>query len=408
MDYEKMTNADAARNAKIVADNMNEWRSLGSFPMPTPDKDNPNILIAGRWLERGGTSWIISTAGTGKTTFATQLAICAAEGREFLGLKPCGKFNILVIQSEDSDDRVGIDREDILAYLTAEHPEIDWSEAVNLRVHFAGYDGKVGAAFINELDADIKKSNPRPDIIIINPLYDRVGADTSKGEIVTAFLAGGMINGVTSIGLRAVARKYGIGVIVFAHTGKPPQAQELKQWLTSDMPEYQVCGSSVITNFGRSFITMMKIPSQDGYFLFTAGKNGDGLGWRQSNGDYTRRHFAAWGDGVSSCGHGRAHYWRDVTEDEQVELEREVLGIKPDEPSKRDHDNGTDKNAEYLAELIRNGINAGAKPYTNDTIRKWAEKWWTKNVARKAVKKFEDVSEKRFHIGKENGVYVLL
>lgn len=80
------------------------------------------------------------------------------------------------------------------------------------------------------------------------------------------------------------------------------------------MPEYQSCGSSEITNWGRSFITMMKVPKVSGIVTLTAGKNGGALGWPEVAG--LPRLFLAHGLETSVSGSGKAHYWRKPDENE--------------------------------------------------------------------------------------------
>lgn len=102
--------------------------SLDQFPEFLPEDENDDVLVRGRWLERGGAAFIVSTAGTGKSIHSIQTALCWSEGIAFAGLRPRKKLNVWLFQSEDSPTRVTIDREDIVAELTETHPEVKWRE----------------------------------------------------------------------------------------------------------------------------------------------------------------------------------------------------------------------------------------------------------------------------------------
>jgi len=295
--------------------------ALSDFPAVIPEDQDRSILVRGRWLERGCGSFLISTAGTGKSIWATQFALSAFHGVEFSGLHPNGKFRSWIIQTEDSDTRIAIDRDDLLKKLQADRPDLDWQEALR-GTKFLEFPGCTGARFIEALENELyqqtlaffgdgTKEEP-PDCIILNPLFGFIGGDIIRDA--GAFFRGGRIGGVETVGLQTVLKQYRVASLIVHHTGKPPTSKELKDWLTSPMPEYQSCGSSEITNWGRSFITMMKVPKVSGIVTLTAGKNGGALGWPEVAG--LPRMFLAHGLETSVSGSGKAHYWRKPDDDE--------------------------------------------------------------------------------------------
>ena len=296
-----------------------ELISIDDFPDYVPEEINRNILIKGRWLERGGSAWWISTAGTGKSIASIQLAFYMTAGLPFAGLTPNtidGKgLKFWIIQSEDSPSRITIDREDITAELTELYPDVDWRE-VRKAVKFLKIGGKTGAAFLTKL-AEIlgiaKARNELPDIIIINPFLAYIGGPVTDGSYVTPFLRGGEINGEKTNGLQYILETYNIAAIIFHHTPKPPAENEIEKWMKATFPEYQGAGSSDITNWGRSFITMMRVKGETGIVCLTAGKNGGELGWENIDG--ATRRYMAWSSGKGISGKVR-HAWRDLTAEE--------------------------------------------------------------------------------------------
>jgi len=292
-------------------------RTLADFPPYRREEDNPNILIKGRWLERGGSAFWISTAGTGKSIASIQLAMTMSEGKPFAGLKPNKPLKFWIIQSEDSGDRVAIDREGIVEELSETMPEIEWRKTCG-KVDFVKFPGKIGADFIDQLDAALTAAeNRKPDVLIINPFLAYIGGPVTDGAYVTPFLRGGTISRKETKGLQSVLEKHGIGAIIFHHTPKPPSEKEIDAWMKSRFPEYQGAGASDITNWGRSFVTMMRVKGHNDIVCLTAGKNGGEIGWDDIDGAF--RHYLAYSRGKGIDGR-RRHAWRDLDDDEYAEI----------------------------------------------------------------------------------------
>lgn len=326
-----ITDAAARRIlSESVARERKRHRSLADFPKVIPEQDDPDILIRGRWLERGGAAFLVSTAGTGKSIWMTQFAISMVHAVPFSGLAAWRPLKCWVVQSEDSDGRVAIDRDDIAAGLARDfgetYPEIDWRKSCS-QVDFVDFTGYTGAAFLEQLRVELEAADAadRPDVVIINPFMDFLGGDVAANADCIAFLSGGVIGGKRTEGLRSILKAFRVAALIAHHTGKPPTEAEIAAWTVSSMPEYKACGASYITNWGRSFITMMKIPGTEGRVMLTAGKNGGGLGWPLVAG--TRRTFLAWDDEPSCGGSGKRHYWRKVSADEFRELEAAVAHL---------------------------------------------------------------------------------
>lgn len=326
-----------------------------------PEADDPNVLIFGPWLERGGSAFWVSTSGTGKSTMCMQFVHCASAGIPFCGLRPRGKLKFWVFQSEDSPRRVAQDRIDVRAELSEQHPEIDW-EAVGRTVKFVSLPGKIGVGFLAALDELLemaKREGEMPDVIVLNPLLAYIGGPVTDGKYVTPFLRGGDINGDETEGLQALLMRHGVGVLVYHHTPKPPTEKELDAWMKSRFPEYQGAGSSDLTNWGRSFVMMMRVQGHPNMVCCTAGKNGAELGWEMIGGAY--RHYLAYSNGGGVSGKAR-HAWREL---DDAEYEQVVNKAKSDGEKKQD-----DVTQQIAAEIK----DTGAVSKT-EMLTKFAGKW---------------------------------
>ena len=317
---------DAAVRRLLDADDLDRLvPPIGSVGTWKPEEEDENVLVyGGPWLERGGSAWIVSTSGTGKSIHAMQLMHSFARGKPFSGLRPSKPLKIWYFQSEDSPRRIAQDRADVRDELDrddagADGGRMEWDE-VSENIRYAKFPGKIGAAWIAALDEMLTKAENcgmAPDLIVINPFLAFVGGPITDGSYVTPFLRGGMVNGELTEGLQAVIERHRVGALIYHHTPKPPADKEVDAWMKSAFPEYQGAGSSDITNWGRSFITMMRVKDHRNMVCLTAGKNGGELGWQQVGGAF--RLYLAYSVERGISGRGR-HAWRELTEDEREEV----------------------------------------------------------------------------------------
>lgn len=294
-------------------------RSIDDVGDYVPEEEDPNVLIYGPWLERGGSAFWVSTAGTGKSIGSFQLAHAMSMGRPFCGLRPRGRLKFWIFQSEDSERRNAQDRIDVRAELAELYGDEETAEAWR-GIKLIKLTGKVGTEFLAELDKLLGQAEcygVQPDVIILNPFLAFVGGPITDGAYVTPFLRGGMIDGEHTCGLQSILERHRVGALIYHHTPKPPTDSELDKWMKSAFPEYQGAGSSDITNWGRSFVTMMKVKDHPNMVCVTAGKNGAELGWERVGGAFRRYMAFSAAEGVS--GKGR-HAWRDLTPEEYAEV----------------------------------------------------------------------------------------
>ena len=292
--------------------------TLADLPDYLPEEQNPDILVKGRWLERGGSAFIVSTAGTGKSIHAAQLMLCFTEGLPFSGLAPIRPCRFWYFQTEDTPSRLTIDREDITAELAEEYPSVNWRETWR-KIHFFSYPGKVGVDFLDMLDMHLSSTPEaeKPDIIVLNPFFAFIGGAITDSAYVTPFLRGGTIGREKTCGLQYILDRYHVGILCYHHTPKPPTSKEIDAWMQSPFPEYQCAGSADITNWGRSFVTIMKCKDHPSRVVLTAGKNGAELGWQVVSGG--SRYYLAWSEQQGITGR-RRHAWRELEAQELAEM----------------------------------------------------------------------------------------
>ena len=283
------------------------YKCLGDFKR---DLLGRNVLIGKRWGVRGTVVMIVSSTGTGKSVVQTQMAASFALGIPCCGLVPARPFRSWVIQSEDDEDRVAIDRDDIFGEWAEQNPDMDLS-AARSGVKFFDFTSYTGAKFLEELDRELFlwPEEDRPACVFINPMNAYFGGSLKEGADCSAFFKGGYLGGHDTIGLEAVAKRYNVLVVIFGHTPKPPMPKELADWINDPNIAYKMCGASEIADAVRSILVFLPVPGGDNVFVFNAGKNGYSLGWTDESGAPTTKAYFRWATS------GR-HFWEPVAPDE--------------------------------------------------------------------------------------------
>ena len=276
------------------------------------DITGENVLIGRRWGVRGTIVMIVSSTGTGKSVVQTQMAVSFAHGLSCCGLSPRRPFRSWIIQSEDDEDRVAIDRDDIFAELNELHPEINFnSDTTRNGVRFLDFTSFTGAKFLDELERELFLCDEaaRPGCIFINPMNAYFGGSLKEGVDCSAFFKGGYIAGQETRGLEYIAKQFGVLIVIFGHTPKPPTPKELQEWTDDPNICYKMCGASEIADAVRSILVFLRVPDTDGLFVFNAGKNGFTLDWTDPHGKPTTKSYWRW------AASGR-HFWEEVPKDE--------------------------------------------------------------------------------------------
>jgi hypothetical protein len=194
------------------------------------------LLVGENAVLRGEVFVIGGEPGVGKSTAATELAICAALGRDWLGLTTHGRFKTLIIQNENGRYRLqqeyaarglGAEIEDYILVsepppygMTLNHPE-----------------------FLEDVKQAVDTF--KPDIVVFDP-WNAAAKDDKAKDYSEAFDA---LRGMLPKG----ANKPALGIV--AHTRKP-QTNEKRTGGTALL--HLLSGSYILTSVPRSVFIMLR------------------------------------------------------------------------------------------------------------------------------------------------------
>jgi len=247
------------QSAGSVADG--EIRGAMSFQLP-PENDPNALLGSNRYIGRGDSAVIVSSAGMGKSTAQTQWAVHCALGLPFMGIATKGELKSLIVQAEDSDGDVG---EQIFSCAEAMRLTESQRRKVNENVVFVRDKVNRGAAFISRLAALVRKV--KPDLVWLNPLHAFAGCDIANATELGAFLRGG---------LNAINHEDKFAYMIVHHTPKPITGKGVadKKWHEF---MYDAAGSAELVNWARAIITI-KPTDTEGDFNLVLAKRGKRAG----------------------------------------------------------------------------------------------------------------------------------
>jgi len=199
-----------------------------------PDKDV--VLVGDCHVMRGEVFVIGGEPGVGKSTAATELAICGATGRDWLGLPVHCRFRTMIVQNENGRFR-----------LQKEYEARDLGEEIEESIIVS--EPPPFGMTLNHPDflADIRAAlaSFRPDVVIFDP-WNAAAKDDKVSDYAGAFDA-----------LRAMLPtgkdKPALGIV--AHT-KKPQAAEKRTGGSGLM--HLLAGSYVLTSVPRAIFIMVR------------------------------------------------------------------------------------------------------------------------------------------------------
>jgi len=246
------------------------WEHLLQFD----PKHDPDCLFGNRYLGRGDGALLVAQSGVGKSVLGFQWGACAALGRPIMGLKVHKPLRTLLVQAEDGFGDVA---EEAQGFVDGFKPAVDELIALSQRFRIERWNDVASTSFLARLEA---KAKEWPfDFLIINPLLSFAGCNLSDQKEASAFFR----NGLNPILCRANA-----ACLVIHHTGKPPK--EEKNEPSNDDLNYLAFGSSELTNWARSIVTLQAIKSAGlGTYKLIFGKRGGRAGIVDESGNPTRQ-----------------------------------------------------------------------------------------------------------------------
>jgi hypothetical protein len=230
--------------------------------------DDPNSLIGfkDRWLGRGGSFIIVGASGIGKSTVMMLMAVCWSAGVPFFGIAPRRPLKVLIVQAENDngDLREMLDGAIDALGGSLSHEQLGLVER-NLILRYE--TERTGVAFCKWLEPAI--THTCADLVLADPLLSYLGDDISNQKACSEFLR---------TNLNPVLHRTGAMIGFVHHTGKTsadPKAR--KDWTESD-GAYLLMGSSEITNWARSIMTLVPVTKDSRTFKLAIAKRGKRAG----------------------------------------------------------------------------------------------------------------------------------
>jgi hypothetical protein len=297
----------------------NEVRKIEVLPvikalreLATPVYGNdPNELIAFRFLYRAAVALLMGPTGIGKSSIVMQLAIHLAVGRALFGIEPGAYYRergmrILLVQAENDEGDLAEMRDGVLK--GCEDLSADEKRLAQERIQIVTVCDRSAERFTQMLDVLLEKEGPF-DLVIVDPAFAYLGGDSNSQADVSHFMRE-LLN--------PLLHKHNVGMILCHHTNKPLRGKEKDGWAAGDFA-YLGAGSAEWINPARAALAIRSIGS-DRVFELRAAKRGRRLGWKDADGVPTNVRFIAHHDepGVI-C-------WREATAEEVEEVFAQASG----------------------------------------------------------------------------------
>jgi len=262
--------------------------------VPSPGE----IMVGKCHITRGEVFVIGGEAGVGKSTAATELAVCGATRRDWFGLPVHTKFRTLIVQSENGRYRLKTEYEarglsdDIDDFIRVSEPP------------------PFGMALT---DVDFRRelveilNSFRPDVVLFDP-WNAITKDDKQKDYVDAFKD---IRGI----LAATDNRPALGVV--AHTRKPKAEEKL---LGGTAMMHLLSGSYVLSSVPRSvfILTRASRDETDNQVVMHNPKNNNGelvarSAWYRQPSGFTKAEGFDWGEYDSAGDSGRkTHHTQHV------------------------------------------------------------------------------------------------
>jgi RecA-family ATPase len=257
------------------------WREGQDFPeeVTTDVLENydvlndPNTVIGhGRWLQKGGSLLITAQSGIGKSSFAMQMAMSWACGRELFGIPAKQPLKMGVLQAEGD---VGDMAQSFQGVMSGMRLNNDEKAMVRQNLHFFNESSKRGNDIIQLARKIIVRH--KLDVIVLDPLMAYIGGNINDNVDVTNFCRGL---------LEPMLKETGCIAILIHHEGKP-KAKEVTDGQTFSDIMYSGTGGAELVNYVRAVLNIRRESKDQPVFSFMLSKRGKEAGMRTPDGKPT-------------------------------------------------------------------------------------------------------------------------
>ncbi len=293
-----------------VADNkLPEVKQLIALTAAEYGQD-PNELIAYRFLYRGAVCLVIGPTGIGKSSFLMQLALHLACGRGLFGIEPglvyAGVgYRILICQAENDEGDLAEMRDGVLRGCT--DLTDDEKQRAQENIVVCTITDKTSDKFAKTLDALLTEHGDF-GMVIVDPAFAYLGGDSNSQTVVSHFMRE-LLN--------PLLQKHNVGMLLAHHSNKPLRGKEKDGWSAGDF-SYLGAGSAEWVNPARAALAIRSIGS-DRVFELRAAKRGKRLRWVNDEDEpITVRHIAHSTEPGEICWH--------VATDQEIEDATPVSG----------------------------------------------------------------------------------
>jgi len=218
--------------------------------------DPENSLLGERLLCRGGSLFLIGPTGIGKSSLLLYLAICAALGKDFFGIRIPKPLTSLIFQCENDEDDLKDAIAGICSGLKLSDEEYEKAVAA-IKVLTTDTNGD---DFLEQFEMGIR-AEPS-DLVFVDPILGFFQGDIRSQKDVAAFIRQGLLRR---------ARKFNVGLVAAHHTNKPPTNRQQTVDLTGPDLAYAGSGSAAIGNAARAILVLQSTGSYD-IFKLSLGK----------------------------------------------------------------------------------------------------------------------------------------
>jgi len=315
--------ADLARrfgnlSRSILAQAESGGVSLSEFSDPTPEDQDPDCLLRGRFLTKGVGLVIVSVSGSGKSAIILQFAYAWALGRPAFGIQPIRPLKIGLFETEDDKEEMAEFRASIrqgyMKFYNWTDDDLAKAEK-NVTVYRPDeIKGRRGKEFLSYLNLEQRKNHF--DLIILNPYTGITGFDILDNAKSGDFLR----EDIDSIIRHDDETK--CGLVIVHHTNKPPSQQQNAGFGTDQYAQYIGSDAAALTNWMRSMLTIIPA-SEKGQYYLVAAKKGERLGWPELPGKKNHKPMRLIRHSTPDEG---IIFWREVT---TLEAESATAKEKP-------------------------------------------------------------------------------